>query len=325
MGNNSEKQKGNRIALSMLSVAGALILLLFSSVSLGWFSSNKTVENKSMGLTATENPFELGAESRAGSFDGYLSAADGDSLIGVPLYGGGSINLTATGEGKPEVKWLIGDNSHFGNNTDKGIEPGSSGRLTFYVIPKQNGSLNLRFSLDTILYDREAEENADNSAHIIPDSEEAVSLVKGHILVFRSYDEESGVYSQPIADEGFTYTIENAVENTAYRVDFYWVWPLFADQLILPQGDSLLRAKGYKRIISDDLSLFSEANLSRYFAGSGEITLSMVENIMGGSEAPGFSPEYYSILNGKWNEGDQLIGTKVGYVELRLSGDMITP
>ena len=49
MKNNSERQKGNRIALSMLGLAGALILLLFSAVSLGWFTSNKQNANPKTG------------------------------------------------------------------------------------------------------------------------------------------------------------------------------------------------------------------------------------------------------------------------------------
>lgn len=323
MKNNSEKQKGNRIALSMLSVAGALILLLFSAVSLGWFTSNKYVEDNSMGLTATKNPFELGSENKPGSFDGYLSVNDGYNLQNVPLNGGGSINLTATGEGKPEVKWLMSNTSNFGNLTDKGIEPGSSGMLTFYVIPCQNTSLNLRFTLDMALYDSEAVENADNSTHIIPDSEAVTDLIKGHVLFFREYDEINRIYSQPITEEGFTLSINNANKDTAYRVDFYWIWPLFADQIILPENDALLRAKGYKRIIPDGLSLISETNLPVFFADSGEITYDMIESVSAGSGSAAFNTEHYNILNGKWNEADQLIGTNAGYIELKLTADLI--
>lgn len=307
----------------MLGLAGALILLLFSAVSLGWFTSNKHVEGDSMGLTATKNPFELGSENKPGSFDGYLSVNDGYNLTNVSLNGGGSINLTATGEGKPEVKWLMSDTSNFGNLTDKGIEPGSSGMLTFYVISREDISLNLRFTPDMILYDKEAVENADNSTHIIPDSEAVTDLIKGHVLFFREYDEINGIYSQPISDEGFTLSIDNAHKDTAYRVDFYWIWPLFADQLILPENDSLLRAKGYKRIVPGGLSLITDTNLPLFFAGSNEITYDMIENVSAGSGTAAFNTRYYNILNGKWNEADQLIGTNAGYIELRLTADLI--
>lgn len=317
-------EKGNRLIISMLCTAGALILLLISAASLGWFTNNKTVEGSSMGLTASDNVFELGASDRAGYFDPYLNVSEGYTPSDLKDINGNSITLTATGEGKPEIKWQISSTDNFGNLTNEGIQPGSSGKLSFYVIAKRDGDLKLTFNLDTVLYDKNAEAGADNSSHII--EEEGVnSLIKGHILFFRKFNAQTGIYSEQITDEGFNLDIAGAVKNTAYKQELYWVWPLFADQIILPENDSLLNAKGYNRILEMGFSPITAENLSRFFAVSGDssdVSYDMVTNAQNGSASVGFDTEYYNRINGKWNEADQLIGTNVGYVELRLTADV---
>ena len=317
-----ERPSGNRLVISMLCAAGALILLLVSAVSLGWFTNNKTVEGNSMGLTATDNIFELGAKDRAGYFDPYLYVNEGETTSGIKDKDGNPLTLTATGEGRPEIKWQISETDNFGNYTNEGIQPGSSGRLTFYVIAKRDGNLNLKFTLDTVLYNKYAKLNADNTAYIIPEEEAVTELVKGHVLFFGKYNPDTGIYSEQITEEGFSFTQKGAVKDTAYAVELYWVWPLFADQIILPPEDSLLRAKGYERIINEDISIIKENNLSRFFADSSDITYAMLTNVAAGSASADFSSDYYNLINAKWNSADQLIGTKAGYIELQLTADV---
>ncbi len=319
-----EHKSGNRLIISMLCTAGALILLLVSAASLGWFTSNKTVEGNSMGLTASDNIFELGAVDRSGYFDSYFSVNEGYTPSDLKDKDGKSITLKATGEGKPEIKWQISETDNFGNLTSEGIQPGSSGKLSFYVISKIDGDLKLTINLDTVLYDKNAAESVDNSSCII-EEEGLNSLIKGHILFFRNYNAGTGIYSEQITDEGFDLEITGAEKNTAYKTELYWVWPLFADQIILPENDSLLKAKGYERILENGTSLITADNLSRFFAVSGDsgnVSYEMVTNVENGSASAGFDSDYYNLINAKWNEADQLIGTNVGYVELRLSADV---
>ena len=321
-----EQKSGNKLVISMLCTAGALILLLVSAASLGWFTSNKTVEGNSMGLTASDNVFELGAMDRAGYFDSYLSVNEGYTPSDIMDEEGNTLTLLkATGEGKPEIKWQISETDNFGNLTNEGIQPGSSGKLSFYVISKIDGDLKLTFNIDTVLYDKTAKENDDNSGCIISSEEAVTKLVKGHILFFRKYNAGTGIYSEQITDKGFDLEITGAEKNTAYKTELYWVWPLFADQIILPKNDSLLKAKGYERILENGTSLITADNLSRFFAVSGDsgnVSYEMVTNVENGSASAGFDSDYYNLINAKWNEADQLIGTNVGYVELRLSADV---
>ncbi|MGN0577844.1 MAG: hypothetical protein ACI4J4_04410 [Ruminiclostridium sp.] len=320
-----ERKSGNKLVISMLCTAGALILLLVSAVSLGWFTSNKTVEGSSMGLTASDNIFELGAVDRSGYFDSYLYVNEGYSPTGIQDEAGNPLTLKATGEGRPEIKWQISETDNFGNLTSEGIQPGSAGKLSFYVIAKKDGDLKLTFNLDTVLYDKYAEKDTDNTGCIIPEEEAVTELIKGHILFFREFNAGTGIYSEQITEAGFDLEITGAEKNTAYKQELYWVWPLFADQIILPENDSLLKAKGYKRIIDNGASPITAENLSRFFAVSGDssdVSYDMVTNVEGGSASAGFDSEYYNRINAKWNEADQLIGTNVGYVELRLTADV---
>ena len=289
----------------------------------GWFTMNKIVEINDTEMTAVNGKFELAAADKSGLYDKYLNASDGTKLTDIIVDGGTTpTTLSATGDGKTEIKWLMSNESNFGNVTGDGIQPGSSGKLTFYVIAKQNTDLNLTFSLDTILYNNNAEPinetNTDNSDCIIdPDSSEA-KLVKGHILFFEQ--KNGDIYSKRITDS-FNYSITNAQENTAYKVDIYWIWPEVIDQLVLPQNDGLFSGKGYNRIIENNDSIISESDYSYYFVEEIDNLSAMLENMSKGSVDIAFSNDYYTVLNTAWNTADQKIGTTVAYIQLSLTAD----
>lgn len=319
------KVSGLRLVIYLLGAVGTLVLLLLCAVSLGWFTGSSRVEGYAETLAADNGVFELAAADKNGYYDALLNVPNGELTNGVVAEDGAEISLTATTDEKPEIKWMMNDESNFGNLSDDGIQPGSSGKLTFYVIARQNTDLRLTFRLDKVLYDSAAEPisnlNPDNSEHIIPKTETAARLADGHILFFGQYDEESGVYSERITDV-FTFTQLNASANTAYRVDFYWVWPLFVDQLVLPANDPLLRARGYDRLTESGQSVITQAEDTSFFAESIQDLTAILENIAMGSNNSGFDSVYYDLLNAKWNEADQIIGTNAGYIELLLTAEL---
>lgn len=322
---NGSKLSGLRLVIYLFGAVCALVLLLLCAVSLGWFTGSGRVEGYAETLTADNGVFELAAADKNGNYDSLMIVPEGEIIDGVIAEDGAEISLTATSDAKHAIKWLMNDESNFGNLTDDGIQPGSSGRLTFYVIARQDIDLKLTFRLDKILYDSAAEPisalHPDNSEHIIPKTETAARLADGHILFFRQYDEASGVYSERITDS-FTFTQLNAAANTAYRVDFYWVWPLFVDQLVLPADDALLRARGYDRLIVSGQSVITQEDDTAYFAESIQDLAVMLDNLAKGSNDSGFDSGYYELLNAKWNEADQIIGTNAGYIELLLTAEL---
>lgn len=318
--------------LFMLCTAGVLILLMIIFFSYGWFINNKRVSGDKTTMKASESDFELGSLDSSGAFDTYLAAEDGTLLDGIKT---GSlldiISPVSTGGGKNEIKWLMSSTSNFNNysdeNTPQGIQPGSSGKLSFYVIAKRDTALDITFTLDTILYTADAQpiddDNTDNSDCIIPNDQPEAELVKGHILFFEKYDEATKLYSGMITDGTFDFSQADAKEGTAYNIDIYWIWPDVADQLILPQNDSSFTGKEYSKIISDaDTASFKTELAShpeKYFADTGFNISEVVDNVSKGTASSDFNYDYYSTLNGSWNSADQLIGKKVGFIELQLS------
>lgn len=323
-GRENRTKSTKRLAINMLGAVGVVSLLALTMVSFGWFTGLIPVKGKDAAFAASNGVFELAAENQSGKYDALLNAPSGEALSGIVFEDGTPANLIATSDGKPEIKWLMNDESNFGNLSGDGIQPGSSGKLSFYVIAKQDGDLALRFSLNNVLYDSDAapisDTNPDNSEHIIPDTETAAQLVGGHILFFEHYDEASGVYSGRIADS-FLFTQQNAKENTAYKVEFYWIWVEFVDQIILPSDDALLRAKGNKRITQDGQVLITDAESADYFPEAVDGLAAILENVSKGSADENFDMGYYNMLNSKWNEADQLIGTNVGYIQLQLTAE----
>lgn len=304
-----------KIALYMLGAAGALILLIISISSFGWFVTNKTSQGNMTGFRAVDLKFELGARDKSGDFDPYLTAADG-TVIDTENETG----LTATGNGASEIRWRMSSDSNFGNLSSDGIQPGSCGKLTFYVIPKQDTDLKLTFSLDTILYGSGAEPSADN---ILTSDNAAAKLVKGHILFFE--DCTDGVYSKRINGNSFERTITGAKADNAYKYDIYWIWPNVIDQLILPSNDNYLVNNGYQKINSadDTTQLVAEiiGTADNYFIDELTDLSDMLNSVSIGSIDTSFDEDNYKALNTAWNNADNIIGQNVGYIELRLTAE----
>lgn len=306
-----------KIALYMLCAAGALILLIISISSFGWFVTNKTSQSNMTGFRAVDLKFELASKNTVGLYDAYLSSSDGTVINAANETG-----LTATGAGGSEIRWSMSSDSNFGNLGGDGIQPGSCGKLTFYVISKQDTDLKLTFSLDTVLYKSGVEPTAEDS--ILASDNAATKLVKGHILFFENCTD--GVYSGRINGNTFKRTITDAKADNAYKFDIYWIWPNVIDQLILPANDNYLVNSGCPKIISDEdtTALISEikAEADNYFI-SGEITnLSvMLDSVSKGSIDTSFNEDNYKALNTAWDNADNMIGRNVGYIELRLTAE----
>lgn len=318
-----------KIALYMLCAAGALILLIISISSFGWFVTNKISRGNMTGFRAVDLKFELGAKDKEGYYDKYLAAQKVETPTAFKV-NGNNVELYATGAGGSEIRWRMSSDSNFGNLGGDGIQPGSCGKLTFYVIPKQDTDLKLTFSLDTVLYKSGAvpisAEHPDNSAYIVQATEPAAKLVKGHILFFENCTD--GVYSNRINGSTFERTISGAKADNAYKYDIYWIWPNVIDQLILPDNDDYLVKSGYKKIISDNdtTALITKItnNSGEYFGSEISDLGDKLNNIAKGSREVGenaFNDEYYKALNTEWNSADNMIGRNVGYIELRLTAE----
>lgn len=190
------------------------------AVSIAWFVSNTKVDATGVQIRAAGSEFDIAAEAKpnvesaTGAYDDLLSVSKGATLSI------GNKNFGYTGEGKTSISWAITDDSNMQNNKDLGIEPGSSGKLTFYIISHKDGPLSVNMNLTFTGYYVEGWNStaATNTAEIAVKSsdlkkldEPTQQLLEGHVLFFAGYDEKSNSYKAWISDdaESWNMTLEN--------------------------------------------------------------------------------------------------------------------
>lgn len=231
-------------------VLAALIAIIAASIA--WFVSNNKVDLTGMSIRAAGSEFDLAAyKNNAESTNGVY-----DKLLPVPT-GEPAINneYLATSGNRTAISWAITDDSNLRNEKGEslGIEPGSSGSITFYIIPHKSGALNVSLTLSLTGYT--LKDNGDNGTELTQENlnpglltdikEDAQQLLEGHILLFAGYDEQKNSYKGWISKDGDPWTMSlgdkyslsqnengeliwsnmNAKADNAYKVTVYWIWP----------------------------------------------------------------------------------------------------
>ena len=101
-----------------------------------------------------------------------------------------------TSNGKGDIVWVMSDNQNLNNNNSNNstgtIEPGSSGKLEFYVLPKDTSAKHdFTFTLTVKGY-----KESDGKYIQMSNSDKFYKLLSGHIQFFSSCDGEK--YSNPL-------------------------------------------------------------------------------------------------------------------------------
>ena len=228
----------------------ALIAIIVACIA--WFVSNNKVDSTGMNIRAAGSEFDLAAsiknaESTNGIYDNLLSVPNGEKNKEYSVTSG---NHTA-------ISWAITDNSNLRNETDKslGIEPGSSGSITFYIIPHKNGALNVSLTLSLTGYTLKNTGTELTSESLTDIKADAQQLLEGHILLFAGYDEKKNSYKGWISQDGdpwsmslndndnsslsqkgngeLIWSIKDAEAEKAYPVTVYWIWPELLESYLL--------------------------------------------------------------------------------------------
>lgn len=225
----------------------ALIAIIVACIA--WFVSNNKVDSTGMNIRAAGSEFDLAAsiknaESTNGIYDNLLSVPNGEKNNEYSVTSG---NHTA-------ISWAITDNSNLRNETDKslGIEPGSSGSITFYIIPHKNGALNVSLTLSLTGYTLKNTGTELTSESLTDIKADAQQLLEGHILLFAGYDEQKNSYKGWISQDGdpwsmsldnssltqkengeLIWSIKDAKAENAYPVKVYWIWPELLESYLL--------------------------------------------------------------------------------------------
>ena len=250
---NDKKQAKRSTVFAMTALIAIIILCI------AWFVANNRVSGSSSAVSANNSGIELGSEGGAGIHDDVLKnimGSDGEHGFWYHLpaqlqqFFGTSSSHTA-------VNWLLNDQSKIGNYSnsqtdwesywqnhtdnktrrDEAIEPGSSGTLSFYVVPKQDGDVQFHLNLSVLPY------KANDSGYTEVTSEnDSVSknFVDGHFLFFLEKNEEGGKSLQWIEDSNLEMEIADAKKGEKYSYTIYWCWPQNFAEFVLKSGDMYL-------------------------------------------------------------------------------------
>ena len=235
-------------------VVAAFIVMIVASIA--WFVSNTRVDATGVAIQPADMPFDLaaaGTESNASADRGMY-----DELLTVSLGASREIKgkkYWSTDGSHTSICWAVTPESNMNNTGEDGkptgIEPGSYGKMTFYIIPNKDGPLKV--TLDLVLTGYQIADNKKNEANVTQNDLTEVTdpslqqLLEGHVLLFAGYNEKAGCYKGWISrDAGewsmrlgseteaavlesksgkLTWNNTNAKKDTAYPVTIYWIWP----------------------------------------------------------------------------------------------------
>ena len=328
----------------------ALVAIIIACIA--WFVSNNKVTISGTKVQSAGSEFELAAaakpdsESSAGVYDSLLDVHPGtETSIGDKKF-------LATDGSHTSITWAItGDSNMNNNNTEDGIEPGASGKMTFYIISQKDGPLSV--TLDLTLTGYTGEETAATSLDLQKANEKAQQLLKGHVLLFAGYDsaansykgwisEDAGSWSMALDSGGcvlsraengkLTWSVQNANKGTAYPVTIYWVWPEMLGSYLVKNQSSIGKRpvlfpedwnESSNHLTELPETLFatmcnSEDN-NRYFywKESKDFTETVKAEKLNQMRT-NFNPVMYGTLAVYYHQADEYLGSNVRFVKLKL-------
>ena len=305
---DSEEEKKKRKLLIIKIIPVAVLAFILIAVSLAWFTIDKALDLDSFGMKSVDSPFELKTVGSANVFKAEILDSNDYSKV--------SDVSNITSEENNKIYWLLDDESGMKN----GINPGSHGKLTFYVVPKQSGELEIKFKLGITGYVEK--KSGDSISYEKVTDENVTSFLNGHIMFFENYDESDHRYSDFLSDETFTRTFNDCKVDVPQEVNVYWVWPNTLGQILMKSTDENLTEKN---VLFDDDSkerlTFAEyikGNISLFLSGDAdkEQNKTVIEKILNGDK---YSTAQLSSLSSMYNDADEKIGTKVQYILVELN------
>ena len=331
-------------------MSAALIVIIIACVA--WFVSNNKVTISTTRVQSAGSEFELAAASKPNS---ETSAGVYDKLLDVQKGTEISIesqNFLATDGSHTSITWAITDDSNMNNNTKGGIEPGASGKMTFYIISHKEGPLSV--TLDLTLTGYTGEETAATSSNLKKADTKAQQLLEGHVLLFAGYDsaansykgwisEDAGLWSMTLdsgrgvlsrAENGkLTWSVQDAKKDTAYPVTIYWVWPEMLGSYLVKDQSSIGKRPvlfpedwkdGSNHLTELPQTLFTtmcNSGGNRYFywkeSENGDFKETVKKEKLNQMRTD-FNPVMYGTLAVYYNQADEYLGSNVRFVKLKL-------
>ena len=297
----SSKRRDNErrniiIKFVIMIVLGVIIFVL---ATIAWFAMNGSIDNDGMDIVVGTKPYTITclANGSDGLFFDYYEETDPEE---------GTMVWQMTANNNME---------NYDDPTDKGIKPGSSGKISFIVTPNTS-TVTINFKLEIIGYS--CSESTVNGEPVITMNEissgSVSNLLNGHILLFENCTNE-GIYSGPItsnADAERIFSRTFAKADGPQTVDIYWVWPEHLSHLVNAYDGNIVNEHPKLNTSSEDYTKVVTnicAYPEYYFAGTVP-EQNLTEQIIAGS---------YNTYGGLYDAADNDIGTGVDFILVRMS------
>lgn len=348
-------------------VIGFVATVVIVALTIAWFANNTKVHSTDTAVSADMRNVELKTYGGAGIHDDLLKKiTKSEQMTQQKSFwyelGDKIKNSFETSPEKYAINWLLSKESNIGNYSttqsdwekywknppqgaerqDEAIEPGDSGELTFYVVPKYDGTVELSMNLSLIPY----KVKGDDFTEITEENDNvAKKFIDGHILFFLENGTETDKKTiQWIKDGTFRITIEDAKKDVEYGYTLYWCWPQSFGEAVLKADDIYLnnRKKLFSEFLNgeemrklilqeDDLSMVKKPE--RYFFSnlikaplSSDSNQKELEEIpkMYNQSSEELLPDAKNAfvdLSSYYNQADQYIGSHVDCVRIQLSAE----
>ena len=187
-----QKKKNRRLAVVKIALLLVLSLAMLIFGSIAWFASTKFISATDMTVKMSASTYELAVpqdpgnvgamsyvQTGLGSSASYDDGTEVNQLSGGVNAGDGTLGsytyITDIAQGTTDtanfyttsigehIKWRLGSEY---NKTDDGLGPASYGTFTFYVVPKVEGSIDVKINLGIDGYRADVERNEDKSFHV---------------------------------------------------------------------------------------------------------------------------------------------------------------
>lgn len=329
-GENRENEKSLKKHLFLflknnILLAGAVFAFILLTAA--WFVNNSRVRAGGATVSATaDRKFELAAVGTTGKYDDILKSILGDIVQDGDDWSStdSTIDGKVTSNGKGDIVWVMSGEQNLKNNKGNStgtIEPGNSGKLEFYVLPKDTSAHEFSFTLTVKGY-----KESDGKYIQMSNSDKFYKLLSGHIQFFSSYDGEK--YSNPLTAtataEGITLTLHTDAVDTKKQVTIYWVWPYYVGDMILPDGNGKLSNDEKKTLFTNDLrnTIAGEMTGEKY----GKYFENPIDDALKGETAEmvkgNIDEKAYNVIYTAYNNADKYIGENGEYILVQLSAAM---
>ena len=331
------KKKARQSFVLVLAAAVA-----FLALGVAWFVSNNRVNGISGRISAKESGIEIGSKGSQGVHDDILQKVKSDLTYHLPSEESNKQHDTSLGG---SINWLLNSDSNMNNYnegksfTDTGakfrkdyaMEPGTKGKLDFFIKPYEEGDLSLEFSLDIVPYVM----NGDTTQVVDKTSTStAPQFLSGHIVYFLGETQNDTVTYTWIKDGRFQITIPKAEKDKEYNYSIYWVWPLNLSTILLNEHDEFLNGSAIefddkdatgalRNQIVTDMKEHPEKYFFSSLTGSSLNTdyeeVKAIEGIHKNSGANStYDKQLFVDLSSYYNQADMKIGESISFITATL-------